>query len=705
MAQDKLEIQIAVKTAITQALTDLKNLQEQTQKARKEAEELANKSATFGTKFNTFKKELGGVITNMTGLSTASFGVAGVLSGLGLALKAAFDEARSAEIQTKQLTQALRSVGKEDSLKFFEDYRDKLEETTMLTDEQSTSLIALALNFGVSTNKVKDVVDAAADLKATFGVDASAAVEALTLAMGGNLRAIGSIVPGIKLMTEEEKKHLDILQYVKKNFGEAAENEMKGFDGQLKSLTTSTSRLLEVLGTPLVGALTAIMDYVNLLIENSLKPLFAFIGDLGSSLGNSFKSVGLSIGNILGFVDDKTFKNEMSKTVYGAYQESLADIKKSDDRITLKISNKKENKSADEIEEIKKQQEAYNSLYNQLKTAGLDEQQRADQRFSERLKDIEALKSSESKKTTLKKLAEQEYYDVIFKLDDERADRELANQAAIQKQRDADHDKEMQRLEQERQMKINIANSLISGVKQGGREGAISAVSGTLQSLFKDAGPEIAAFASAVEFLSQDADKIKEQIDGFLDAFVEIPVKISENIPMIIEHLANKIPDVAIKLGEAMPYVAVRLAAQLPFIAYQFAFELARQAPYIASELVKSISRGVTGGVSSVGSGVGGFFKKLGFADGGMVPSFSGVPSYGDNIGVFTNPGEIILNKSQQQNLASSINGGSDVTNTLIMQLMSMIQQPQVVSTSVQLNNKEFANIILQLNRSNARLS
>jgi hypothetical protein len=53
------------------------------------------------------------------------------------------------------------------------------------------------------------------------------------------------------------------------------------------------------------------------------------------------------------------------------------------------------------------------------------------------------------------------------------------------------------------------------------------------------------------------------------------------------------------------------------------------------------------------------------FATGGIVPSQSGVSSTGDQTVIYANPGELILNAAQQQNLADQLSVLSRITDLM----------------------------------------
>lgn len=104
-------------------------------------------------------------------------------------------------------------------------------------------------------------------------------------------------------------------------------------------------------------------------------------------------------------------------------------------------------------------------------------------------------------------------------------------------------------------------------------------------------------------------------------------------------------------------------------------------------------------GISGAGKKAGGAIGKVfGFADGGIVPP--GFPN--DSYPALLTSGERIVPPGRD---LPSNDGSMDVNNALLSQLVNLLKQPQVVSATAELNGRALADIVLQLNRSNARLA
>ena len=86
---------------------------------------------------------------------------------------------------------------------------------------------------------------------------------------------------------------------------------------------------------------------------------------------------------------------------------------------------------------------------------------------------------------------------------------------------------------------------------------------------------------------------------------------------------------------------------------------------------------------------------------GGEVPT--GFPN--DSFSAGLTSGENVIDRSTNAELKQFLQEGNQRTNDLLVQVISLLSQPQVVQSTVELNNQAFADVILELSRTNARLA
>ncbi len=261
----------------------------------------------------------------------------------------------------------------------------------------------------------------------------------------------------------------------------------------------------------------------------------------------------------------------------------------------------------------------------------------------------------------------------------------------------------------------SVAGSMSKGA-QGGADmakGMIKAAANMIPVIGPVMGP-------LIDMMTMSSEQLRETIRGFIDAGVQIPLQIIENIPVIIEELLNGIPRViegflvgiprvidglveglprviegfvdnlptmidglvallpqfieslVTNLTLAMPRIAISMAtslsANMPMVATRLAVSLVAQAPKIVSEMIKGLGTGIKDmfkKLNPFGGGGGGIFGSIGkifkFAEGGVVP---GTSFTGDRVMARVNSGERILTPRQNKMFENLVDSSTDQGST-----------------------------------------
>lgn len=131
----------------------------------------------------------------------------------------------------------------------------------------------------------------------------------------------------------------------------------------------------------------------------------------------------------------------------------------------------------------------------------------------------------------------------------------------------------------------------------------------------------------------------------------------------------------------------------------------------IINETVKRVSNSSVG--KAVGSVVNPVKSAIGLYQGGIVPAYAAdgmyVPRGTDTVPAMLTPGELVVPRDTTTELQkflatqnAEINSGQA---SLISRVSNLLEKPVVVNSQVKVNQNAFADIILQLNRQNARLT
>lgn len=222
---------------------------------------------------------------------------------------------------------------------------------------------------------------------------------------------------------------------------------------------------------------------------------------------------------------------------------------------------------------------------------------------------------------------------------------------------------------------------------------------------------------------------IPEIIKAFIRDVPKITQALVASAPLFVAELVRNAPSIAVALAASMPSVALEFLKNLiPGAsnfgnifsgivsgaaglfssgvfqgAVSFVGKIIEGAGQFVQELVSKIP--VVGGVFGGGGGgiLGGIGDIFGFAEGGLVP-----PGFNNDSGVFRlSSGEFVANNELTPKLEAFLDGqgnqnGGD-NSGLLSRILDLLEQPMQVNSTVQFNQQAFADILINLKRSNVR--
>lgn len=170
------------------------------------------------------------------------------------------------------------------------------------------------------------------------------------------------------------------------------------------------------------------------------------------------------------------------------------------------------------------------------------------------------------------------------------------------------------------------------------------------------------------------------------DAVGNLATSLGDGIKNVVQNVINGVGDFFGQFKEAFSGIIDQIRDPIQSISDA------------VDRLVNAV-KGIGGSASSAGGKISGGFKKVfGFAEGGVVPP--GFPN--DSYPAFLTSGERVVPEGRSLPDDSK---SMDLNNALLAQLVTLLKQPQTVSAVAELNGRALADIVLQLNRSNARLA
>jgi len=287
------------------------------------------------------------------------------------------------------------------------------------------------------------------------------------------------------------------------------------------------------------------------------------------------------------------------------------------------------------------------------------------------------------------------------------------------------------------------------GILIDGASGAASAIAETVagdiagpiigEAVGAAAGPLLQLLTGSPEDLKAFIEAIANQVPVLIDTLVtNLPVLIValvDAVPKIIQALVDSAPDLIIALVNSMDTLVSELIKQAPTIAVALADAMPTVAIALAQAVVDSFKEkaGIKAG-DSTGSAVKkglktailgdqkfsptGFNLKKILGDLGVPAATGGIITGAgnrDTVPAMLTPGELVIDRTTGPRLNKFLDsvqaspsgaqdtGGGDAA--MLAQILSEVRKPIQVTAEAKVNEDAFADIVLNLNRQNARLA
>jgi hypothetical protein len=272
------------------------------------------------------------------------------------------------------------------------------------------------------------------------------------------------------------------------------------------------------------------------------------------------------------------------------------------------------------------------------------------------------------------------------------------------------------------QVSAGIAKGILSGAK-GAQDLVTSGIGAIGDAILPGIGGAVSEIAG---LLAQGPDQTRAMIKEFAAALPDVVVNIVEGLAAAADTIVLALVDSLIDKG-GLERIVVGLIKAAPKLAFALAesFIRAQKEAVVAlfenigkkfkiptPEWVKRLVNALTIDRDKV-KGKGLIREAIGFARGGEVARLAsgGVTAYRGGSGVDTIPamvsaGEITVDRTTTNKLKSFLDSpGDDVTQALLVKVIDLLSQPMQINTTAEVNGNALADIILELNRTNARLA
>lgn len=270
MANDKVTIEIGV---TGNAKVELKKISEQAEKTSTQMKKGFGDSARA---FDVFAGNLAASAVTRTLELAAS-------AASGLFRTFVVDGVKAAQVQEdaiNDLNTALRQSGEfsEESSRDIQDFASALQATTKFGDEAILSQTALARAFTSSNDEAKELVTAAVDLSARFGITLESAVRNLGKTYSGLTGELGELIPAIRTLSAEQLKNGEAVKLLGSLYAGSAQAQTNTYSGATEQLSNAFGDLQEAIGS----VITENASFIRL-IKNSTETIASLTKNVNDS--------------------------------------------------------------------------------------------------------------------------------------------------------------------------------------------------------------------------------------------------------------------------------------------------------------------------------------------------------------------------------------------------------------------------------------
>lgn len=216
-----------------------------------EIEKSVTKSAQKSASIFTKEFDLG-IAAGLKRVGGAALRATSLVGGLATALVGiqSIRAAQEQEDAINNLNNALRTSGDFSiaASNSFQSLASELQSITRFGDEAILNQIALAKSFGATNEQAEEIIKAATDLSAAFGIDLESATRNVAKTLGGYAGELGETIPQLKELTTAQLQAGAGVELLANRFRGAAQRDVATFSGALDQLGNSFGDTLESIG-------------------------------------------------------------------------------------------------------------------------------------------------------------------------------------------------------------------------------------------------------------------------------------------------------------------------------------------------------------------------------------------------------------------------------------------------------------------------
>lgn len=155
-----------------------------------------------------------------------------------------------------KLGQSLRAAGdsSKDSLESMISFAEGMESISKQSAEAVAAQLAYSKSLGLTNTQSKQLVQAAAELSATFGGSLEQNVSLLGKTFDGTAGRLGKLIPALQELTSEQLATGEAAKLINEKFGGNAAAELDSYTGRLHVMASAFDSLKKQIGGMIVGS-------------------------------------------------------------------------------------------------------------------------------------------------------------------------------------------------------------------------------------------------------------------------------------------------------------------------------------------------------------------------------------------------------------------------------------------------------------------
>ena len=191
--------------------------------------------------------------------SAAAF--AGLAAGIGLATKAAMEDAQAQAQLAKSLQNTLGAT--KSQIASSEKYISTLSRATGVADDRLRPALAALVRGTKDLSAAQKTLNLAVDISTATGRDLVEVSNALAMAYQGNMRGLRTLTPEMAALIKEGASLDQVMQVLASTFGGAAAANAETAAGKMQILRNSLNEATESIGAAFLPVLESLLPYLQ----------------------------------------------------------------------------------------------------------------------------------------------------------------------------------------------------------------------------------------------------------------------------------------------------------------------------------------------------------------------------------------------------------------------------------------------------------